>query len=300
MAEEKKILETALLCAQDVLSLSDMKRLFGEEDAGDGIQLKVSKIDALLKELKEDWADRGLELVHVVSGWRFQSRIEMKPYLDRMNRERPPRYSRATMEVLAVIAYHQPVTRGDIEKIRGVAVNPQAIRALEERGWIEVIGQREVVGRPALLATTPQFLSDMGLTSLKQLPPLMALDSESAIASEIAWKNAKTISKDATDFSEGFLDVPTEERAVNEAIKEQEDVKKPLFEDTMDFSEGFLDAPVERSAKTFVEEAAQKSVATNVIKKQKDVEKPAFENAKIISKDTTDFSEGFLDTPTEE
>ena len=123
----------------------------------------------------DDWSGKGLELVNVSNGWRFQSRPEMKPYLEKLRQEKPPRYSRATMETLAIIAYNQPVTRGDIERIRGVTVNSQAIRLLEERGWIEAIGHREVPGRPALLATTSQFLSDLGLASLEQLPPLQVL-----------------------------------------------------------------------------------------------------------------------------
>lgn len=173
MIEEKRILETALLCAQDALSMYDLKNLFVDHEISDESESKTRKIKLLLKELESDWSERGLELVQVANGWCFQSRSEMRPYLERLQREKPPRYSRATMEVLAVIAYNQPVTRGDIERIRGVMVNPQAIRMLEERGWIEVIGHREVPGRPALFATTAQFLSDLGLASLGQLPPLM-------------------------------------------------------------------------------------------------------------------------------
>jgi len=172
MKEEKKILETALLCAQDCLSMQDMRDLFENADSEINALWK-DKIGQLLAELQHDWSDRGLELVQVANGWRFQSRSEMKPWLERLTRERQPRYSRATLEILAIIAYNQPVTRGDIEQIRGVMMNPNAIRMLEERGWIEVIGHRETPGRPALFATTSQFLSDMGLTSLEQLPPLL-------------------------------------------------------------------------------------------------------------------------------
>lgn len=170
--EEKKILEAALLCAQEPLTLQDIANMFGVEAAS---RRFADRYQALLDTLQREWADRGLELVRVPKGWRFQSRAEMKPYFERLRQEKPARYSRATMETLAIIAYNQPVTRGDIERIRGVAVNTQSIRLLEERGWIEVIGHREVPGRPALLATTAQFLSDLGLVSLEQLPPLQVL-----------------------------------------------------------------------------------------------------------------------------
>ena len=173
MEEEKKVLETALLCAQEPLSLQDMRSMF-DGDAR-GVKISADRFRTLIGELKNDWSGKGLELVNVSNGWRFQSRPEMKPYLEKLRQEKPPRYSRATMETLAIIAYNQPVTRGDIERIRGVTVNSQAIRLLEERGWIEAIGHREVPGRPALLATTSQFLSDLGLASLEQLPPLQVL-----------------------------------------------------------------------------------------------------------------------------
>lgn len=173
MEEEKKILETALLCAREPLSLQDMRSLF--EDDTRGGRISADRLRSLIRELQDDWSGKGLELVNVSNGWRFQSRPEMKPWLEKLRQEKPPRYSRATMETLAIIAYNQPVTRGDIERIRGVTVNAQAIRLLEERGWIEAIGHREVPGRPALLATTSQFLSDLGLASLEQLPPLQVL-----------------------------------------------------------------------------------------------------------------------------
>ncbi len=172
--EEKNILEAALLCAQEPLSLQDIVNMFMNRQ-GMNRQVVADRCRLLLEELKQDWTGKGLELVQVANGWRFQSRAEMKPYLERLRQEKPPRYSRATMEILAIIAYSQPVTRGDIERIRGVAVNTQSIRSLEERGWIETIGYREVPGRPALLATTAQFLDDLGLKSLEQLPPLQAL-----------------------------------------------------------------------------------------------------------------------------
>lgn len=163
--DAKRVLETALICSAQPLSLRDMSVLFDEELASDTIK-------KLLADLQLEWSGRGVELVHIASGWRFQSRPELRPYLDRLHPEKPPRYSRATLETLAIIAYRQPVTRGDMEDIRGVTINSLIIKQLEDRGWIEVIGHRETVGRPALFATTRQFLDDMGLASLDQLPPL--------------------------------------------------------------------------------------------------------------------------------
>jgi segregation and condensation protein B len=163
--DAKRVLETALICAHQPMPLRDMRVLFAEEVGADTLR-------ALLDELRQDWSGRGVELVPVASGWRFQSRPEMREYLDRLNPEKPPRYSRATMETLAIIAYRQPVTRGDIEDIRGVTVNSQIIKQLEDRGWVEVIGHRETAGRPGLFATTRQFLDDLGLASLDQLPLL--------------------------------------------------------------------------------------------------------------------------------
>ncbi|MBI1890057.1 MAG: SMC-Scp complex subunit ScpB [Burkholderiales bacterium] len=170
-AEAKKVLETALLCAHEAMSINDMKKLFvanGESTE----EVGADTIKQMLEELRENWSDKGIELVSLSTGWRFQSRPEMKIYLERLNPEKPPKYSRATLETLAIIAYRQPVTRGDIEEIRGVTVNSQTIKMLEDRGWIETIGHRDVPGRPSLFATTKQFLDDLGLTSLDQLPPL--------------------------------------------------------------------------------------------------------------------------------
>lgn len=165
--DAKRVLETALICAPLPVSLRDLRALF--DDA-----LGTDTVKNLLLELQEDWALRGVELVQVASGWRFQSRPEMRIYLDRLHPEKPPRYSRAALETLAIIAYKQPVTRGDIEDIRGVTVNSLLIKQFEDRGWVEVIGHRETVGRPALLATTRQFLDDLGLRSLDQLPATQA------------------------------------------------------------------------------------------------------------------------------
>ena len=161
--EAKRILETALICAQQPMPVRDLRVLFNDS-------LGADTIKTLLEELQQEWTGRGVELVCVATGWRFQSRPEMREYLDRLHPEKPPRYSRATLETLAIIAYRQPVTRGDMEDIRGVTISSLIIKQLEDRGWIEVIGHREAPGRPALYATTKHFLDDLGLASLDQLP----------------------------------------------------------------------------------------------------------------------------------
>ena len=161
--EAKRILEAALLAAQEPLPLSELKRLFDNEIAADTLK-------NLLEELRADWSGRAVELVCLASGWRFRTRLEFQPYLERLSPEKPPRYSRAVMETLAIIAYRQPVTRGDMEDIRGVTINSLILKQLEDRNWVEVIGHKETVGRPALYATTRQFLDDLGLASLDQLP----------------------------------------------------------------------------------------------------------------------------------
>jgi segregation and condensation protein B len=161
----KRILEAALLASQEPVSLPELKRLFDEE-------LSPDTLRNLLTELAEEWKGRAVELVNVASGWRFQTTAAFQPYIERMNPEKPPKYSRAVMETLAIISYRQPVTRGDIEDIRGVGVSSQIIQTLEARGWIDTVGHRETPGRPALYATTRKFLDDLGLRSLEELPPL--------------------------------------------------------------------------------------------------------------------------------
>ena len=165
LMDAKQVLETALICSHQPLTLRDMRALFSDS-------LGADIVKALLEELKDDWSARGVELVTVASGWRFQSRSEMREFLDRLHPEKPPRYTRATLETLAIIAYRQPVTRGDMENIRGVTISSLLIKQLEDRGWVEVIGQRDAPGRPSLFATTKQFLDDLGLQSLDQLPLL--------------------------------------------------------------------------------------------------------------------------------
>ncbi len=164
-ADARRILETALLCASEPMSLRDMSVLF------DGV-LRPDTLRQILADLQLSWSGKGLELVRLASGWRFQSRPELRPFLDRLHPEKPPRYSRAVMETLAIIAYRQPVTRGDMEDIRGVTIHSGILKQLEDRGWVEVIGHRETIGRPALYATTRQLLDDLGLDSIDQLPPL--------------------------------------------------------------------------------------------------------------------------------
>jgi segregation and condensation protein B len=181
IAEAKKVLETALLCTHEPLSINDLKKLYADPEGEQASEIVADDIRRMLEELRIEWADKGVEVVGLSTGWRFQSRPEMKVYLERLNPEKPPKYTRATLETLAIIAYRQPVTRGDIEEIRGVAVNSQTIKMLEERGWIESIGHRDVPGRPALFATTRKFLDDLGLTSLEELPPLQAVGGEAAV-----------------------------------------------------------------------------------------------------------------------
>ena len=180
--DARRVLETALVCTQQALSVRELRVLFADA-------LGADTIKGLLVDLQLEWKTRGLELVQVASGWRLQSRPEMREFLDRLHPEKPPKYSRATLETLAIIAYRQPVTRGDIEDIRGVAVNSLIVKQLEDRGWVEVIGHRDTVGRPALFATTREFLNDLGLSSLDQLPELdlsravETLEAEAAQAS---------------------------------------------------------------------------------------------------------------------
>lgn len=192
MLDAKRVLETALICSQQPMSVRDMRTVLGDEVTPDAVA-------RLLADLQDEWSLRGVELVALSSGWRFQSRPEMRVFLDRLHPEKPPRYARATLETLAIIAYRQPVTRGDIEDIRGVAVNSLTLRQLEDRGWIEAIGHRDTVGRPALFATTRHFLDDLGLKSLDQLPllesPTMATDVFEALAIDAAFVQSDGVAR---------------------------------------------------------------------------------------------------------
>ncbi|MDQ7977889.1 SMC-Scp complex subunit ScpB [Paraburkholderia sp. SARCC-3016] len=199
--EAKIVLETALICAQEPLKLGELRKLFADNVSADTIR-------TLLEDLKQDWSGRGVELVVLATGWRFQSKPAMRTYLDRLHPEKPPKYSRAVLETLAIIAYRQPVTRGDIEEIRGVTVNTQVVKQLEDRGWIEVIGHRDVPGRPALYATTRQFLDDLGLKALDELPPL---DDPSAQA------NVDLLAQHSIEFTEGDAAETAEQSASGDA-----------------------------------------------------------------------------------
>ncbi len=200
-SEAKRILEAALLASSEPVGIPQLKRLFDDEVSPDTVR-------NLLTELQEEWKGRAVELVNVASGWRFQTRPDFQPYLERLSPEKPPRYSRAVLETLAIIAYRQPVTRGDIEDIRGVTVSSQIVQALENRGWIDVVGHRETPGRPALYATTRKFLDDLGMRSLEELPPLEEI--------------AKTLQLEP---------VPTAEAGVRPANSEAEASPEPHLEE---------------------------------------------------------------------
>lgn len=173
-SDAARILEAALLCAHQPMTLREMRQLFDDTVSADGVR-------AMLSRIQEQWAGKGVVLTEVGSGWRFQTRSDIQAHLDRLHPEKPPKYSRATLETLAIIAYKQPVTRGDIEDIRGVTVSSHIVKSLEDRGWVEVIGHRDAPGRPALFATTKQFLDDLGLASLSQLPTLDGLPVSQAL-----------------------------------------------------------------------------------------------------------------------
>lgn len=218
-AEAKKVLETALLCAHEALSVNDLKKLFVAAE-GEVSALDAEALREILAQLQRDWTDRGIELAQLSTGWRFQSRPEMKGFLDRLHPEKPPKYSRATLETLAIIAYRQPVTRGDIEEIRGVSVNSLTIKMLEDRGWVDVIGHRDVPGRPALLATTRQFLDDLGLSSLDELPPLQQVGQNQLPGGPNTEMHAmeqslqSTLDQAAIDFSDGSADAGAEQASL--------------------------------------------------------------------------------------
>lgn len=222
LEELKRILEAALLATDTPLSLREMKRMFEQE-------LSEDMLRRALDELKTNWEGRGTELVQVAEGWRFQTRPEMQSYLARMRNEKPPRYSRAVLETLAIIAYRQPVTRGDVEDIRGVSVNAQIIKTLEERGWIEAVGHRDVPGRPALFATTPRFLSDLGLRSLQELPPLEELGNllapDTAVTPEELEEVREELSTEETTVTEIQETQPEPQAEVQAAEEAHEDVE---------------------------------------------------------------------------
>ncbi len=244
-AEAKRVLETALLCAPEPLTVNTMKKLFQDaDDQGDVVGADTIKL--MLEGLRQDWSDKGIELVALSTGWRFQSKPEMRAYIDRLNPEKPPKYSRATLETLAIIAYRQPVTRGDIEEIRGVTVASQMIKTLEDRGWIETIGHRDVPGRPSLFATTKQFLDDLGLSSLDQLPPLQQVkrDAEEEAVPELAALDGgmfAAVDADAAEVESVAEDVPLAEQTedvdvhgedASDAVQESADAAEVLAEES--------------------------------------------------------------------
>jgi segregation and condensation protein B len=234
-AQAKRVLETALLCSTQPVTVRDMRMLF--EDA-----LGADTLKALLEELQLDWAERGLELVSVATGWRFQSRPELRIYLDKLNPEKPPKYTRAVMETLAIIAYRQPVTRGDMEDIRGVTINTQIIKQLEDRGWVEVIGHRESVGRPGLYATTRQFLDDLGLSSLDQLPLLSSVEGQASVLAslnppEADASQASLSLEDAIEASE-TTETQTEEALTSEALTAEVEDLTNLAQEMPDSAKG--------------------------------------------------------------
>ena len=219
--DAKRILETALICSQLPVPVRDLRVLF--DDA-----LSADTIKALLAQLQQEWSQRGVELVCVASGWRFQSRPEMREFLDRLHPEKPPKYTRATLETLAIIAYRQPVTRADMEDIRGVMINSLIIKQLEDRGWIEVIGHREAAGRPALFATTRQFLDDLGIESLDQLP---AIDSAAGEARVMVGLQTPA------DIVQPGLLAESPEQADADVFQETEQLGQPIPKGTHDLPE---------------------------------------------------------------
>ena len=240
-ADAKRILETALICSTQPLPVRELRVLFDDELGADTIKM-------LLLELQEDWTQRGLELVSVGSGWRFQSRPEMRDHLDRLHPEKPPRYTRAVLETLAIIAYRQPVTRGDMEDIRGVTINSLIIKQLEDRNWVEVIGHRETVGRPGLYATTRQFLDDLGLESLDQLPLIETPAQQGALidALDDAASHQPALPMDAIDDAtvESSADADPGDMAPPGAPKDADPNAAPEETDTPDLPAGHTHEPL--------------------------------------------------------
>jgi segregation and condensation protein B len=196
----KRVIETALICAQEPLTVNELSRLFVDPP------LSNADLQNILLEIQKEWQDKGMELVSIATGWRFQSRLQMREYLDRLTPEKPPKYSRAVLETLAIIAYRQPVTRGEIEEVRGVVVSSNVMRQLEDRGWVEVVGHKETIGRPGLYATTKQFLDDLGLKDLQSLPML----EDGSISAEALGQAVIEFDTDATVETVIPLESPTE------------------------------------------------------------------------------------------
>jgi segregation and condensation protein B len=241
----KRVIETALLCAQEPLTVADLSRLFVED-------ITTADIDEALVELQRAWDDKGMELVHIATGWRFQSRLSMREYLDRLTPEKPPKYSRAVMETLAIIAYRQPVTRGEIEEIRGVAVSSNVMKQLEDRGWVEVIGHKETVGRPGLYATTKQFLDDLSLTNLQSLPILE--DAAPMAAAEQLGQAVMEFDPSATVET---VVIDAEEVEIAEVA-----VEEAVIEITHDIAEEGIEVDAEENTEEVTPESEDKSDET--------------------------------------
>jgi len=227
-SEATCVLETALLCASQPMQLAEMRKLFGDDAEFDNDRLRL-----LLQGLQGQWSERGMDLVQLATGWRFQSRPQMQRYLERLNPEKPPKYSRAVMETLAIVAWRQPVTRGDIEDIRGVTVSSQIVKTLEDRGWIEVIGHRDAPGRPALFGTTRQFLDDLGLRALDELPPLDTAQAAAALegldlgGSEVTLEPAAPAGAEAEQGAEAETDEAVQASGAAEADEAADAHREP-------------------------------------------------------------------------
>jgi segregation and condensation protein B len=238
--DAKRVLETALICAPQPVTLRELRSLFDDVLGSDTVK-------DLLLDLQKDWALKGVELVQVASGWRFQSRPEMRVYLDKLHPEKPPKYTRATLETLAIIAYRQPVTRGDIEDIRGVTVNSLIIKQLEDRGWIEVIGHRETVGRPALFATTRQFLDDLGLQSLDQLPMLEETQAQQSLFKALDGDEGEPAAVPEAGAEEAKLQEGVEAAEPADAVTESDAAESEILRapDEEDGAQELLDTDVD-------------------------------------------------------
>ena len=219
----KRVLETALLTSAEPLSLNEMKRMFPRGETNNELMRK------LLDEIRVSWEGRGVELVNVASGWRFRSKPELQRYLDKLNPLKAPKYSRAVMETLAIIAYRQPVTRGDIEDIRGVVVSSNIIKSLEARGWIDVIGHREVPGRPAIYATTRQFLDDLSLRSLEELPLLDDLGAlvDSSGAAQLEMNMPERRGASSLSAGEGLMDDDVDDELPDAVVAAADETPPP-------------------------------------------------------------------------
>ena len=274
----KRVVETALLCASSPMPLSELRKLFEEESQSS------RRLTEVLESIQQDWLDKGMELVELASGWRFQSRASMQRYLERLSPERVPKYSRAVMETLAIIAWRQPVTRGDIEDIRGVTVSSQIIKTLEDRGWVEVIGHRDGPGRPGLLGTTKQFLDDLGLRALDELPALGAAEMSEALQSltlEAAALSGAAASSAQSEHLEHQQDIALE---ASEVESEMAEVQVEVIEvATPELDSVELDV-AERSDLEISNEEPSDEVKPESVESAESIEKQNIPNTNLESK----------------